>query len=96
MFANGEDVVRNKAMGLTVDGVGVFGAVGFDKTEDLSCFLVDPLPEVVHPELLLGFEILHMCAGNISSGNSAVDGVDVHEKSHICTSSLLSDSLART
>jgi hypothetical protein len=80
VFANREDFVRNKAMSLTVDGVGVFGAVGFDKTEDFPLFLVDPVPEITHLIPVLGFEVLHMCTSNIRSGNPALNGVDIHEK----------------
>jgi hypothetical protein len=67
-------------VGLPVDCVGVFGVVGFDKTEDLPFFLVHPIPEITNPVLLLGFEICHLCRGNILDGYTAVDGVDIHEK----------------
>jgi hypothetical protein len=80
VFADREDLVRDKAVGLAMDRVGVFGIVGFNKAEDLSGRFVDPVPEVTHPILLLGLQILLMGAGNIHGGNPAFDAVDIHEQ----------------
>ncbi len=53
MFADRVDLVRFQAVGVSVDGVGVLGAIGFDETEDPSRLLVDPIPKEAHPVLTL-------------------------------------------
>ena len=80
VFADLVDLVCHETVGLFVNRVGVFGVPGFDKTEDLPCALVYPVPEVTNPILLLGLQICHVGFGDIRSGDPALNVVDIHEK----------------
>jgi hypothetical protein len=56
-------LIGPQTVGLHVNGVRLFRTRSFNEAKDLSPILVEPVPYVVYPVLLLGFEVLHVGVG---------------------------------
>lgn len=68
-------------MRLAMDGRRSLGARGFDEAEGFAVRLVHPVPEVLHPVLILNLQVLGVRASNIRSrGALGQVFVHIHEK----------------
>ncbi len=72
-------LVRNQTMRLAVYGLGRFFVGGFYEAEDLARLLVEPVPVVLHPVLVLDFEVLLVGVGYRLRRQALHAPVVVHE-----------------
>src|SRR5215203_6677146 len=77
-------LIRSEAMGLLVDGVRGFRVRCLHQAEDLALLLVEPVLDVVHPMLFLGFEVLCVSVGHSLRGQPFHVLVVVHIQGHRC------------
>jgi hypothetical protein len=81
-FLDEEDLVSDKAVGLSVHRDGRLSRGGFDQAEHLALLLVHPVLLVVDAMRTLRVEIGLVSLGDIVKSDSTVDGVYVHVERH--------------
>src|SRR5215213_792800 len=75
-------LVRDQTMRLAVYGLGRFLVGSFYKAEDLARSLVEPIPVVFHPVLVLDLFVFSVGVGYGVSGQPFHSLVVVHEHRH--------------